>query len=159
MPSNSPSPLERKRLQRVTQIARSFGFIGSIEYRHVHSQTGGAQYGRGTSSNRDLLIVYAEAFARDSDPDDFSLDAIIAHERGHQLLARHPRIVRHIAKPISLASEEILASLLGAIICKEQADRDALLAKATVELTEHVEELTEAVQHLQELWDLLEKLL
>ena len=116
MSTDSPPPLntvqERQRLRRITQIARSFGLIGSIEYRHVYSQTGGAQYGRGSSSSRDLLIVYAEAFNRDSDPDDFSLDAIIAHECGHQLLARHPRIVKHIAKPISLASEEILASLL-----------------------------------------------
>jgi len=60
---------------------------------------------------------------------------------------------------VSLASEEILASLLGAMICKEQADRDALLAKATLELVEHGEELTLAVQRLQELWDLLESLL
>jgi len=66
MSNNAPSQLnpiqERQRLRRITQIARTFGFIGSIEYRHVYSQTGGAQYGRGSSSSRDLLIVYAEAF-------------------------------------------------------------------------------------------------
>jgi len=149
----------QRRLGRVTAIARSLGFIGKIEYCHVFCQSGGAQYGKGQSSSDDLLIVYAEAFNRDSDPDDFSLDAIIAHECGHQLLARHPRIVKHITKPVSLASEEILASLLGAMICQEQSDRDALLAKATVELVEHGEQLTLAVERLQELWDLLETLL
>lgn len=163
MSSHSPPPLnlahERQRLRRITKMARSFGFIGSIEYRHVYSQTGGAQYGRGSSSSKDLLIVYAEAFERDRDPGDFSLEAILAHECGHQLLVRHPRIVKYINKPVSLASEEILASLLGAMICQEQTDRDALLAKATVELVEHGEELTQAVERLQELWDLLESLL
>ncbi len=163
MPIDSPPPLsrvqERQRLRRITQIGRSLGFVGSIEYRHVYSQTGGPQYGRGSLSSRDLLIVYAEAFDRDSDCEDFSLTAIIAHECGHQLLARHPRIIKHITKPVSLSSEEILASLLGAIICQEAEDRDALLAKATVELVEHGEELTQAVQRLQELWDLLETLL
>lgn len=163
MSSFSPPPLnsvdESQRLRRITQVARSFGFIGSIEYCHVYSQTGGAQYGRGSSSIRDLLIVYAEAFERDKDPEDFSLEAILAHERGHQLLARHPRIVKYIAKPLSLASEEILASLLGAMISKEQTDRDALLAKATVELVEHGEDLPHAVERLQELWDLMESLL
>jgi len=106
-----------------------------------------------------LLIVYAEAFERDNDPDDFSLEAIIAHECGHQLLARHQRIVKHITKPVSLASEEILASLLGAMFCKEQSDQDALLAKATVELVEHGDEFPQAVNRLQELWELLEALL
>ena len=160
---NNPTPLslheERRRHRLVVKTARSFGFIGSVEYRHVYSQAGGAQYGRGSSSNRDLLIVYAEAFERDADPDDFSLKAIIAHECGHQLLARHPRIVRHVGNSLTLNSEEILASLLGAMICEEQTDRDALLAKATVELVEHGEELTKAVERLQELWELLEALL
>jgi hypothetical protein len=58
----------------------------------VYAQTGGAQYGRGTVAGGDLLWLSAEAFERDADPDDFSLRAMIAHERGHQLLARHPRL-------------------------------------------------------------------
>ena len=41
------------------------------------------------SAEEDLLIVYAEAFAKEADPEDFSLTAILAHERGHQILARH----------------------------------------------------------------------
>jgi hypothetical protein len=68
------------------------GFIGRVEYCHVYSQTGGAQYGRGSAAEQDLLTVYAEAFERDADPNDFSLQAMLAHERGHQLLARHSRI-------------------------------------------------------------------
>jgi hypothetical protein len=106
-----------------------------------------------------ILSVYAEAFERDSDPDDFSLPAIIAHERGHQLLARHPRIANRVAGRISPASEEILASLLGAMICAAQVDREALVAKATVELVNHGETIEIAVRRLQELWNLLENLL
>jgi hypothetical protein len=37
----------------------------------VYSQTGVAQYGRGTEEIGDLLTVYAEAFERDADPEDF----------------------------------------------------------------------------------------
>jgi predicted Zn-dependent protease len=106
-----------------------------------------------------LLTVYAEAFDRDDDPDDFSLEAILAHERGHQLLARHPRIAKRVAGRLSAASEEILASLLGAMICSAETDRDALLAKATVELLNHGETLEVATRRLQDLWDLLEALL
>ena len=73
----------RARHRRVTRLARSLGFVGRIEYRHVYSQTGGAQYGRGIAAEEDLLTVYAEALERDADPEDFSLAAMIAHERGH----------------------------------------------------------------------------
>jgi hypothetical protein len=56
---------------------------------------------------------------------------------------------------ISAASEEIL----GAMICPAEADRDALVGKATVELLNHGESLEVATRRLQELWDLLESLL
>ena len=160
-PSALPlTPAERRaRRNRVARLARTIGFIGRIEYRHVYSQTGGAQYGRGSTEAEDLLTVYAEAFERDADPEDFSLEAILAHERGHQLLARHPRIAKRIAGRISAGSEEILASLLGAMICAAEADRDALVAKATVELLNHGETPEVAIQRLQELWELLEALL
>jgi hypothetical protein len=135
------------------------GFVGRVEYRHVYSQTGGAQYGRGSTAQEDLLTVYAEAFERDADPEDFSLAAILAHERGHQVLARHPRIARRVAAGrLSAGSEEILASLLGAMLCAAAADRDALVAKATVELLDHGETLEMATRRLQELWNLLEAL-
>ena len=46
------------------EIARRLGFIGRVEYRHVYSQAGGAQYGLAVSPEHDLLIVFAEAFER-----------------------------------------------------------------------------------------------
>jgi hypothetical protein len=163
MVSPSPPPLtpaeRRARHNRVARLARELGFVGRIEYRHVYSQTGGAQYGRGSTDAEDLLTVYAEAFERDADPEDFSLEAILAHERGHQLLARHPRIAKRIRGRLSPASQEILASLLGAMISGAAADRDALVAKATVELLSHGEALEVATQRLQELWDILEAFL
>src|SRR5689334_11111754 len=138
MAGASPRPLTptalRARRSRVGRLARELGFIGRVEYRHVYSQTGGAQYGRGSVAEEDLLTVYAEAFERDDDPADFSLEAIVAHEPGHHLLARHQRIAKRVAGRISLASEEILASVLGAMIVSSLSDRDALIAKATVEL-------------------------
>jgi hypothetical protein len=84
---------------------------------------------------------------------------MVAHERGHQLLVRHSRIARRVEGRISVASEEILASLLGAMLCTAETDRDALVAKATVELLNHGEPLEVATQRLQDLWNLLEALL
>jgi hypothetical protein len=78
----SPGPLtpaeRRARRNRAAQIARWLEFVGNVEYRHVYSQTGGAQYCRGTTPEEDLLILYAEAFDRDAD--DFSLKAMISHD-------------------------------------------------------------------------------
>ncbi len=163
MAPSSPRPLtpaeRRARRRRVARLARGLGFVGQVEYRHVYSQTGGAQYGRGSTEEEDLLTVYAEGLERDADPEDFSLEAILAHERGHQLLARHPRIAKRVEGRISAASEEVLASLLGAILCPAEADRDALVAKATAELLEHGEAPDVATRRLQELWDLMEALL
>ena len=89
MASPSPQPIgpaeARRRRSVARRSARALGFVGQVEYRHVYSQSGGAQYGGGAGAGTDLLTVYAEAFDRDADPDDFSLSAIIAHERGHQL--------------------------------------------------------------------------
>jgi hypothetical protein len=45
------------------------------------------------------------------------------------------------------------------MLCHSEADRDALVAKATVELLNHGEALAVATRRLQELWDLLEALL
>lgn len=132
--------------------------MGNVEYRHVYSQTGGAQYGRGSTQAADLLTVYAEAFERDADAEDFSLKGMIAHECGHQILARHSRIAKRVAG-VSEASEEILASLLGAMICNDDTDRATLFAKATAELLELGQSAEVAQRQLQELWDLLEVLL
>ena len=162
MPTDEPRPLspgeQRARHRRAARIAQQFGFVGRVEYRHVYSQTGGAQYGRGSSPGADLLTIYAEAFERDADPDDFSLEGMIAHECGHQILARHARIAKRVAG-ISEASEEILASLLCAMICDADADRVTLCAKAAAELLDRGQSAESANRQLQELWDLLEALL
>lgn len=160
---NRPRPIgeseRRARQRRAARIAQQLNFTGRTEYRHVFSQTGGAQYCIGSDEQQDLLIVFAEAFVRDADPEDFSLEAIIAHERGHQILARHARITRRVAGRMTDESEEVLASLLGAVISRNQPDRDALIAKSVVELVECGVSPEVAVGRLQELWMLLEALL
>ena len=83
---------------------------------------------------------------------------MIAHECGHQILARHPRIAKRVAG-VSEASEEILASLLGAMICDEDTDCVMLYAKATAELLDRGQNAEAANRQLQELWELLEALL
>jgi len=74
------------RLRRAEAIARSLGFVGRIEYRHAYGGSGGAQYYMAGTIEQDVLALDAEAFRRDAAGDDFSLTAIIAHERGHQLI-------------------------------------------------------------------------
>jgi Zn-dependent protease with chaperone function len=162
MTSRSPQPIgpaeARQRLSVALQLARELGFVGRVEYRHVYSQSGGAQYGRGAAAGSELLTVYAEAFDRDADPDDFSLTTIIAHERGHQLLARHPRLSVLLASA-SAAAEEVLASLLGALVLQPGSDRDMLLDKAAFELLSRGATAATAERVIASLWDQLEKLL
>ena len=55
-------------------------------------------------------------------------------------------------------SEEILASILGAIISVAAEDRDLLLAKATVELLERGEQPAVATRLIAQLKDYLERL-
>ena len=159
MMSPSPDPLSpskrRVRQSRVARLAKSFGFLGRIEYRHVYSQSGGAQYGRGPTVEEDILTVYAEAFERDANPDDFSLATIIAHERGHQLLARHPRIGPRLGAGITLAAEEVLASLIGSMVCGAGHDRNLLVAKATAELLQRGTAPEDAVRLILNLLELL----
>jgi len=158
-----PAPLTANqrgaRLERIMRIAERLGFVGIVEYRHVYSKSGGAQYGRARSPDEDLLIVYAEAFDKDADPDEFSLTAILAHERGHQILARHARIAARVLGRISDAGEEILASVLGSLICQEQADRDNLAAKAIAALIDHGEVPEIAVMRIEDLQKLFGELL
>jgi len=163
MATSLPPPLtaaqRRARLKRVEKIARDLGFVGHVEYRHIWSKTGGAQFGRGQTEADDLLVVDAGAFVRDANPDDFSLTAMIAHERGHQLLVRHPRIAKQVEGRISEASEEILASLLGAILCENTVDIENLTFKAVAELTDHGESPDAAFMKLENLKNLFEVLL
>ncbi len=91
--AGEPKPISatehRARLRRARRISRRLGFVGRVEYRHVYSRSGGAQYGIGSSADEDILIVYAEAFERDADPADFGMEALVAHECGHQRLIRN----------------------------------------------------------------------
>lgn len=163
MDAFDPEPISkirlRRRLNQIRRIADKLGFIGHVEYRHVYSHSGGAQYGRARSEEDDLLIVYAEAFDRDANPEDFSLTAILAHERGHQILVRHPRIAKMVEGKISLGSEEILASLLGSLICDDEEDRKNLISKAVAQLTKSGESADSVFEQLEPLRTLLGTLL
>lgn len=162
MTAGSPPPLSESelglRVGRISEIAHAVGFVGKIEYRHVYSQSGGAQYGCGRTEDEDLLIVFAEAFDRDADPEDFSLQAVIAHERGHQVLARHPKIGKRVVL-LSLVSEEILASLLGVLLCSTDEDREMLYGKAAVELLARGQSAESVQRQLRNLSEALEALL
>src|SRR5262249_47919398 len=74
------------------------------------------------------------------------------------LTLRHPRIAKRVAG-ISEASEEILASLLGAMIGDGDADRVTLFAKATGELLDNGQSVESATRQLQQLGDVLEALI
>jgi Zn-dependent protease with chaperone function len=96
--------------------------------------------------------------SRDADPNDFSLEAMIAHERGHQVLARHPRLSALLASA-SPAAEEILASLLGALVLEPGPNRDTLLDKAAFELVSRGATAETAERVITNLWNLLGRLL
>jgi hypothetical protein len=146
------SPAEhRARLARVKAIASGLGFVGAVEYRHVSNNSGGAQYGMGSSIKGDLLLVYPEAFRRDSDPDDFSLEAIIAHERGHQLICRHERLRRNTPVGMSAVTEEVLASLVGAVIVSDPGAGQALVLKAIFTLGERGMQPEEASRRVEDI--------
>ncbi len=61
MKEGRPRPISKSaclaRQRRTERIARQLGFVGHVEYLHVYSQAGGAQYGRATSPDQDLLLV------------------------------------------------------------------------------------------------------
>ena len=135
------------------------GFVGHVEYRHVQSPSGGARFGLADSPKRDVLIVYSRAFERDADPDDFSLEAILAHERGHQLLARHERLTRNLPSEWSGITEEIVASLLGSLLVQEDKDQQDLLLKALFEANIQGFQIEQATAFIMELRSLLEKIL
>jgi hypothetical protein len=157
---NSISESERlARQRRIARIAHDLGFVGIVEYRHVYSHAGGAQFGLAAAAEDDLLIVYAEAWERDADPEEFSLEAILAHERGHQLLARHERITRNLPGAWSGAAEEIAASLLGSLLVENEKDKQDLLLKALFAAEGQGFAYDQAVPFLKQLRGLLEKIL
>jgi hypothetical protein len=163
MHDESPKPIsaveERARLARVAAVARRLGFVGIVEYRHVSTPSGGAQYGMGAAVEQDLLVVYPEAFRRDAAPDDFSLEAIIAHERGHQLICRDDRLRRNLPNDMSSVTEEVLASLVGSVIVGDTADADNLVLKALFLLSERGMPTDEASRRVQNVLTYLEGVL
>ncbi len=162
MPPKQPPSISaeerRRRLSRVTRLARKLGFVGQVEYRHVYSSSGGAQFGLGRSPARDLLLVYAEAFDRDIDPDDFSLEAIMGHERGHQVVLRELRLQSLFGEAL-VSAEEILASLAGSLIVQSPEDRKALLLRAIHDAVQCGVTLADALRLTAEVRALLERIL
>jgi hypothetical protein len=124
---------ERRRWRRVQRLAKKLGFEGEVEYRHVPSRTGGAQYQIGSKAELDRLVVFARAFQRDADPEDFSLPAILAHERGHQLLNRHSLLRQFLNRWQGPAAEEIMASVAGSLLNVRKKDQQDLMDKAVDE--------------------------
>ena len=157
-PEPIPATEHRHRLRRVTEMARRFGFVGRIDYRHVLSNAGGAQYGLGSSVAHDLLVIYAEAFVRDADPEDFSLEALIAHECGHQLVHRNAAWQRVLAGAITSAAEEVLASVAGSVLVERPVDREDLVLKAIHDAVRCGLDFDAASQLVFELRRLLEKI-
>lgn len=163
MSEATPPPIseteKRRRERRIKALAKKLGFRGKVEYHHILSGTGGAQIRIGEDLSADLLLVFAEAFQRDADPEDFSLSAILAHERGHQILARHPKLKDAFASGFVLKSEEILASLLGSLVAESEDDRRNLFEKALFEALEAGLDTDHAVRLLHDLRELMEKIL
>jgi hypothetical protein len=81
------------------------------------------------------MVVYAEAFERDANPDDFRLEALIAHECGHQRLFRVKNL-REVLARFPEEFEEILASLVGSILLGDAEPSQMLVWKATAELAD-----------------------
>ncbi|MCY2994627.1 MAG: hypothetical protein NTY19_43215, partial [Planctomycetota bacterium] len=161
MATQQPEPItateHHHRLHRITQIARRYGFVGRIDYRHVLSNAGGAQFGLGSSPARDLLIVYAEAFLRDADLEDFSLEALLAHECGHQIVYRNVAWRRFLPGPMSPVVEEVLASVAGSVLATHPVDRENLVLKAVHDAVQCGFDLDDAGQLVFELRRRLEK--
>ncbi len=134
MPDPQPSPISSAEMQRrkraVKDLAEGMGFRGRVEYVHGLSQSGGAQFGLGATPASDRLTVTAEAFLRDENPNDFSLTAILAHECGHQIVARHATLKRWLRGELPIASEEVLASLIGSLLVSDVDDHNDLTMKA-----------------------------
>ena len=147
------------RLSREVAIARHLGFVGALEYPHVFRRSGGATYCLAPVIEQDMLIVYANAFSRDAAGEDFTLEAMIAHERGHQLLYRHERLRRVLPEKMSEATEEALASMLGALIVDDSRDKEDLELKAIWDLVRHGMEQSDARRAVEERLRLLRRFL
>lgn len=83
---------------------------------------------------------------------------MIAHERGHQLLSRHPRLAAKQAG-MSATVEEVLASLIGAWVVGPGAERDMLIDKAAADLLDAGATAEAVTRHIERWWELLGELL
>jgi hypothetical protein len=160
MKSEGPAPIlpaeHAARSRRVRRLAKQFGFAGKTEYRHVYSRSGGAQYSIGVVESQDLLTVFAEAFERAANPDDFSLEAIVAHERGHEIVCRSAQLNELLGGTINLNMEEVLASLADSLLVGEGRDENRLILKAAFEAVESGVELRDAIHFVYELRRIME---
>ncbi len=154
----SPAELDA-RLERALAIAQELGFVGEVQYRHANSNSGGASYCLAPIIEQDMLIVYAAAFSRDAAGDDFSLEAIIAHERGHQLLHRDVQLLRVRPNEMSESTEEVLASLVGSLIVQDARDGEMLEMKTIFELMNRGMRMSDAVDLVKKNLALLEEIL
>lgn len=161
--TGEPRPLsdgERvRRLERIVDLSAQLGFVGSVEYRHVYSQSGGAQYCIGPTANDDIMIIYAEAFERDADPEDFPLESVVAHECGHQRLNRDPKFQEVMRKFGGEEFEEILSSLVGCVLLGDGVPARLLLWRAIAELGDRRISTEEAIKLAERLMLVMEKLL
>lgn len=157
-----PKPISdaehRERQQRVARISNELGFVGSVEYCHAYTRSGGAQYCIGPSADDDIMILYAEAFERDSDPEDFPLEAIVAHEVGHQKLHRNPKFRKVMKQFGGEDFEEILASLVGCVLLGDGVPARLLLCRAVAELGDRRISGTEALRIAERLIRVMEQL-
>ena len=134
-PKSISTAEHRGRLQRIAEISSKLGFVGRVEYCHAYSQSGGgAQYCIGPSEDDDIMILYAEAFERDANPEDFPLEAMVAHECGHQRLHRDPKFREMMVRFPGEDFEEILASLVGCVLLGDGVPAQLLLCRAVAEL-------------------------
>ena len=163
MAGPQPRPItdgdRRRRLRRVERIARALGFVGRVEYRHEFRGTGGAQFGLARKAEDDLLVVDARAFEMDADPASYSLEAVIAHERAHQMLSRDPRLRGFLERWNAKSSEEMMASIVGSLLVDNASDRDSLLLKAIYDAVSCGVDLDDATFLVAELKNKMEQLL
>ena len=104
------------------------------------------------------MAVYADAFVRDANPEDFSLEAIIAHERGHQLVYRTRRLPELFGGRIGPVTDELLASLAGSLLVRGR-DSETLALKAVTEAVRCGISLVDATELVKQLRKLLERVL
>ncbi len=158
----APKPISevelRARLERIAEIASELGFVGNVEYCHAYTRSGGAQYCIGPAADDDIMVLYAEAFDRDADLEDFPLESVVAHEVGHQKLHRDPRF-RDILMQFGAGDfEEILASLVGCVLLGNTVSGRLLLCRAVAELGDRRISGMEAFQMTQRLVRVMERL-